>query len=52
MSNGRGKLGGPKAAGPSGNCKCPKCGYMAGHLRGRPCYNLKCPKCGTTMTRA
>jgi hypothetical protein len=48
---GRGRMGGPFAAGPSGNCICPKCGYKELHRIGVPCYNKKCPKCGTKMTR-
>ena len=50
-SGGRG-LGGGFAAGPEGECVCPKCGYREPHQAGKPCYQLKCPKCGTTMTRA
>jgi len=47
---GRGRMGG-FAAGPSGLCVCPKCGYKEQHKIGVPCYNKKCPKCGTKMTR-
>jgi uncharacterized protein len=39
------------AAGPSGNCVCPKCGYKETHQIGVPCYQKKCPKCGSLMTR-
>ncbi len=39
-------------AGPSGMCKCPKCGYKEPHVRAKPCMSLKCPKCGTTMIRS
>jgi hypothetical protein len=46
-----GKMGGPFAAGPGGNCVCPKCGYKEPHVRGLPCNQKKCPKCGTQMTR-
>ena len=47
----RGRMGG-SAAGPGGNCKCPKCGHEEPQIRGQPCINKKCPKCGTLMTRA
>jgi len=49
---GRGRMGGPFAAGPGGLCKCPKCGYEQPHGRAQPCNMMKCPKCGTLMTRA
>jgi uncharacterized protein len=39
------------AAGPNGNCVCPKCGYKETHQIGVPCYQKKCPKCGSLMTR-
>jgi hypothetical protein len=48
---GRGRMGGPFAAGPSGNCVCPNCGNEVPHQAGTPCYSMKCPKCGTQMTR-
>ena len=48
---GRGRLGGPLAAGPAGYCVCNNCGHRVKHGRGRPCYNRKCPKCGSKMTR-
>lgn len=51
MGRGRGRMGGPAAAGPGGNCICPKCGYKAPHQVGTPCYNRKCPKCGSIMRR-
>jgi predicted DNA-binding protein (UPF0251 family) len=47
---GRGR-GGKFAAGPNGNCICPKCGYKELHQTGVPCYQKKCPKCGSPMTR-
>lgn len=47
---GRGRMGG-YAAGPAGNCVCPKCGHKEPHKTGVPCYPKKCPKCGTLMTR-
>ncbi|HDP66939.1 MAG TPA: hypothetical protein ENN20_00385 [Candidatus Marinimicrobia bacterium] len=49
---GRGRMGGPAAAGPSGDCVCPKCGFRVPHLRGQPCNQRECPKCGTIMTRS
>lgn len=47
---GGGRMGG-FAAGPSGKCVCPKCGYNETHQTGVPCYQEKCPKCGSPMTR-
>jgi len=52
QSQGRGRMGGPYAAGPGGNCVCPKCGATAAHTVGQPCTAISCPKCGTKMTRA
>ena len=49
-AGGRGRMGG-FAAGPSGNCVCPKCGYTEAHQIGIPCYQKKCPKCKSPMTR-
>ena len=49
---GRGRMGGPRAAGPSGKCICPKCGYKTLHGIGDPCYLKVCPKCGIKLTRA
>jgi len=48
---GRGRMGGPRAAGPGGNCICPQCGHQAPHVRGQPCNQQTCPQCGTVMTR-
>ena len=48
---GMGRMGGPKAAGPGGNCVCPSCGERVPHVVGRPCYDMTCPKCGTRMVR-
>ncbi len=48
---GRGRMGGPFAAGPGGVCVCPECGYKSEHARGRPCSQQKCPKCGSPMAR-
>ena len=48
---GRGRMGGPLAAGPGGFCVCPKCGYREPQIIGQPCMNKKCPKCKTLMKR-
>jgi len=48
---GRGRMGGPFAAGPGGTCICPKCKHEVPHQVGVPCYQMKCPKCGTPMVR-
>lgn len=50
-AGGRGRMGGA-AAGPGGQCVCPKCGHKIKHQIGTPCYKTKCPKCNTQMTRA
>ena len=47
---GRGRMGGV-AAGPEGECVCPKCGATVPHQRGVPCTERKCPECGAMMTR-
>jgi predicted DNA-binding protein (UPF0251 family) len=47
---GKGRMGG-KAAGPGGECVCPKCNARVPHQRGVPCTQRKCPKCGSQMTR-
>lgn len=51
QGQGRGRMGGPYAAGPGGNCVCPKCGATVPHVAGQPCNQRDCPKCGTKMTR-
>lgn len=51
QGRGPGRMGGPKAAGPDGNCICPSCGRKVSHQRGQPCFDVSCPKCGTQMTR-
>ncbi len=48
---GRGRMGGPKAAGPGGYCVCRNCGHKKAHTVGTPCFELACPKCGAVMTR-
>ncbi|MBN1504692.1 MAG: hypothetical protein JW952_06515 [Candidatus Eisenbacteria bacterium] len=48
---GRGRMGGPLAAGATGDCVCPKCGHREPHQRGVPCMQRQCPQCGTLMTR-
>lgn len=48
---GRGRMGGPSAAGPGGVCVCPKCGHKEPHAAGQPCSRKSCPKCGAAMTR-
>ena len=48
---GRGRMGGPRAAGPGGFCACPSCGHKVPHVAGQPCYAQLCPKCGTRMVR-
>jgi len=47
---GKGRMGGT-AAGPVGECMCPKCGNRIPHQRGLPCTERKCPKCGSMMAR-
>ena len=48
---GRGRLGGPFAAGPAGECVCPVCGYAQEHVPGEPCNRQKCPNCGIGLVR-
>ena len=48
---GRGRMG-EYAAGPGGECVCPKCNKRAPHQRGVPCNTIVCPDCGIPMTRA
>lgn len=51
LAGGRGRMGGPQAAGPGGSCVCPKCKNSVAHVAGQPCNRKKCSKCGTTMAR-
>lgn len=51
IADGRGRMGGAAAAGPTGFCICPKCGEKLEHDRALPCTSLNCPKCGTNMIR-
>jgi len=46
-----GRMGGPRAAGPSGFCVCPQCGHQETHQRGVPCVQRQCSQCGTMMIR-
>lgn len=48
---GKGRMGGPFAAGPGGNCVCPNCGHEVPHIVGQPCNQKTCPKCDARMTR-
>ena len=50
-TSGRGRQSGEQAAGPGGECVCPKCGYKTTHQVGVPCYQKSCPKCGAKMSR-
>ena len=51
QGRGPGRRGGPKAAGPGGQCVCPDCGHREDHIVGKPCNQQKCPKCGAQMIR-
>jgi hypothetical protein len=51
QGQGPGRMGGPRAAGPGGECVCPKCGHKVPHQVGKPCYSVNCPNCGTAMLR-
>lgn len=51
LKRGRGRMDGPYAAGPGGNCVCPSCGYTSPHYPGEPCLTKFCPKCGARMIR-
>ena len=50
-AGGRGRKGGPKAAGPGGTCVCPKCGHKVPHDTAEPCMDMQCPNCGAGMIR-
>ena len=52
-SGGRGRMGGPFAAGVGGTCVCtnPECKYEVSHQAGIPCYQINCSKCGSPMVR-
>lgn len=51
QAKGRGKMGGQYAAGPGGDCICPKCGHKEPKTRGIPCTSKKCLKCKSNMKR-
>lgn len=46
-----GRMGGPKAGGPGGQCVCSKCGYTTAHTTATPCSQQKCPKCNVPLSR-
>ncbi|MCE7738839.1 MAG: hypothetical protein KAU62_13845 [Candidatus Heimdallarchaeota archaeon] len=48
---GRNQQPGRYGLGPSGMCKCPKCGNKVPHQRSTPCTHMECPKCGSKMFR-
>lgn len=50
---GRGRMGGPLAAGPGGTCVCSNqdCKHEIPHQIGAPCVQQKCPKCNSPMIR-
>jgi predicted RNA-binding Zn-ribbon protein involved in translation (DUF1610 family) len=48
---GAGRTSAKSAAGPVGECVCPKCGTVAIHERGTPCTQIVCPDCGQQMVR-
>ena len=47
-----GRRGGGRGLGPSGTCKCMKCGKEVLHQPGMPCNQIICPICGIPMMRA
>jgi len=47
-----GRSGGGRGLGPSGICKCMKCGKEIPHQRGKPCNQNICPTCNIPMMRA
>ena len=46
-----GRRGGGRGLGPSGICKCIKCGKEVPHQPGMPCNQTICPECGIPMMR-
>jgi hypothetical protein len=48
---GRGRKGGPQAAGPGRLCVCLKCGHRIPHVAGQPCDEEYCAECGAKMKR-
>ena len=51
LGQGRGRMGGPLAAGPGGICVCTKCKCELPHKTGVACYEVKCPECDGAMIR-
>jgi len=51
MTETLGRMGGPYAAGPGGQCVCPSCGNKDDHQAGIPCTEQECSKCGSKMER-
>ena len=49
---GGGRRGGGRGLGPSGICKCMKCGREVPHKPGIPCNQTICPECHIPMMRA
>lgn len=47
-----GRRGGGRGLGPSGTCKCIKCGREVSHKPGMPCNQTICPECGIPMMRS
>lgn len=48
---GMGRMGGKAAAGPVGDCLCPRCGYREAHEQGVPCTQKQCPNCQVPLVR-
>ena len=51
VRQGGGRMGGPYAAGPGGECVCPKCEKTYLHVAGRPCVQRRCTACNTWLIR-
>jgi len=48
---GMGRMGGPVAGGPGGECVCPSCGATTPHETGSPCSDMTCSQCGAQFVR-